>query len=286
MCACTTHQPTYLPCVTQEEASSPSTHHTAVGHLAENGASASSLTVDEDAEEEAANAGIAAVVERTLQQAVVSRSLAAGRSGTLGTSDSMEGHASAVPEAGGEPGMPGTLDSLADTEEAPGSHPSRQSQTASLDKKDKKEEAEAKRASAAEALEGATSGAAPGQSGTTEQQPSPDHTDSSSKSDARYGSKQDLLDTGQAGTGLPSSRQSSSTDRPDVSTSQPELDPAHPSSPSRAASATPVKAARGRSQADARALEREYLEGELDALGEKEQEEVGHSAAQLMQHTL
>ncbi len=34
---------------------------------------------------------------------------------------------------------------------------------------------------------------------------------------------------------------------------------------------------RRRSQADSRALEREYLEGELDALGEKEQEEVSLS---------
>ena len=37
---------------------------------------------------------------------------------------------------------------------------------------------------------------------------------------------------------------------------------------------TPRRASRRKSQADARGLEREYLEGELDALGEKEQEEV------------
>ncbi len=53
----------------------------------------------EDTEDGAADAGIAAVVERTLQQAVVSKSLAAGRSGALGTSDSLEAHAPAVPEA-------------------------------------------------------------------------------------------------------------------------------------------------------------------------------------------
>lgn len=282
---CRTHQPTTLSCVKQEEASSPSTHHTAIGHLAENGASASSLAVDEDTEdteEEAANAGIAAVVERTLQQAVVSRSLAAGRSGALGTSDSMEAHASAVPEVGSEPSMLGTLDSLADTEEAAASHPSQQSKTASLDPE---QEAEASSATAADASEGATSKAAPGQSGISEQQLSPDHAADSSKSDAGSGSKQDLLDTGQAGSGLPSSMQNGGTDVPRVSTPQPELDPRQPSSPSRAASTTPVKARR-RSQADSRALEREYLEGELDALGEKEQEEVGRLAAQPMHHTL
>ena len=55
-----------------------------------------------------------------------------------------------------------------------------------------------------------------------------------------------------------------------------ESPPAEPSAGNvRAAPPTPRRASRRKSQADARSLEREYLEGELDALGEKEQEEVG-----------
>lgn len=61
----------------QEDAQSPSAKHPALARLAENGASASSLVTEEEeassANTEGADAGIAAVVERTLQQAVVSR---------------------------------------------------------------------------------------------------------------------------------------------------------------------------------------------------------------------
>ena len=60
----------------QEDAQSPSAKHPALARLAENGASTSSLVTEEEASSantEEADAGIAAVVERTLQQAVVSR---------------------------------------------------------------------------------------------------------------------------------------------------------------------------------------------------------------------
>ena len=272
--------------VKQDEASSPGAQNTALAHLAENGASADSLTMDEDSEdteEGAANAGIAAVVERTLQQAVVSKSLAAGRSGTLGTSDSLEAHAPAVPEAESRPSMLGIVDSsarnaLADTEKAEGGSASHQPGPASLDTE---QEVKPGSASAAESLDAGPSGEAPDQSSTAEQHHSPSHADSKGIADASPGSKQNLLDTGQGGFGEASSRENGSTEAARTSTPEPEHDPAQPSTASRADSATPGKATRRKSQADSRALEREYLEGELDALGEKEQEEVGTLAPRL-----
>ena len=231
----------------------------------------------EDTEEEAAAAGIAAVVERTLQQAVVSKSLAAGRSGTLGTSDSLEGHGPALPEAESKPG---TSDSsaprtLVDMEKAEGSSTGNHPDSASLDPR---QEEEPGSASAADVL---PSGGSLDHLSTAEQHPSPTHADSKGKADADPGSKQDLPGTGQRGIGEASSRQNGSAAEAELSAPEPEQAPAQPSSASRPDSATPGKATRRKSQADSRALEREYLEGELDTLGEKEQEEVETLASHL-----
>ncbi len=264
-----------MHCAEQEDASSPSTHHPALAHLPENGASASSLAIEDDAEdteEESADAGIAAVVERTLQQAVVSKSLAAGRSGVLGTSDSLEAHAPAEQEAESKPSTSDISARNADTEKAESSSTSQHPESASLDAK---QEAKPGSASAAEASDATTFKEAPDQSSTSEHHLSPDPADSSSKADVRSSSKQDLLDTGQRET--PSSKENGSMEAGAPSTPRPGQEPAQPSSASRADSATPGKASRRKSQVDSRALEREYLEGELDALGEKEQEEVSLS---------
>ena len=216
------------------------------------------------------------MVERTLQQAVVSKSLAAGRSGVLGTSDSLEAHAPAELEAESKPSVSDTsANALADTEKAEGSSASQHPESATLDSE---QEAKPGSTSAAEASHAATSKEAPDQLSTSEQHLSPDHADSSSKADARPGSKQDLLDTGQTRPGAPSSsRENGSAEAASPSTPRPDQDLAQASSASRADSATPGKATRRKSQVDSRALEREYLEGELDALGEKEQEEVSLS---------
>ena len=204
---------------------------------------------------------------------MVSKSLAAGRSGALGTSDSLEAHAPAEPEAESKPSTSNisTTNAIADTEKVEGSSASQHPESASLDAE---QEAKPGSASAAEASDGATFKEAPDQSSTSEHHLSPDPADSSSKADVRSSSKQDLLDTGQRETGTPSSRENGSMEAGGPSTPRPEQDPAQPSSASRADSATPGKASRRKSQVDSRALEREYLEGELDALGEKEQEEV------------
>lgn len=98
----------------------------------------------------------------------------------------------------------------------------------------------------------------------------------SAASDAKSSSKHHLLDTGQESSSGDRDKKSDSTEGPEASSAKPSEESTQPSSSGRPESATPAKAIRRKSQADARALEREYFEGELDALGEKEQEEVPH----------
>ena len=268
--------------VEQEEASSPSTQHPALAHAAENGASASSLLAEEDSEQTealAADAGIAAVVERTLQQAVVSKSLAAGKSGmlgTLGTSDSLEAHEPASPEAGSKAGALGTSDSsapdaLSDADKAEGSSAS---QHVSIARLGADEDAIPGSASAAEASDATQLSEVQHQSSNGRQHSVADHADDSGRADAKPGSTQDLLDTGQASTDEIQGSQAGSAEGTQTRAPEPELAPAQPSSASGGDPAKPVQATRRKSQAFSCALEREHLEGELDSLEEKEQEEV------------
>ena len=103
---------------------------------------------------------------------------------------------------------------------------------------------------------------------------------------ARFSTKQNLLDTGQESSSGDCDKKSDSSKGPDASLAKPTEESTQPSSSGRPESAKPAKASRRKSQADARALEREYLEGELDALGEKEQEEVTHLISLVPKKTL
>ena len=94
--------------------------------------------------------------------------------------------------------------------------------------------------------------------------------------DQRSSSKQNLLDTEQESSSGDCDKKSDRTEGPEAGSAKPTEESTQPGSSGRPDSATPAKASRRKSQADTRALEREYLEGELDALGEKEQEEVPH----------
>ena len=195
-------------------------------------------------------------------QAVVSKSLAVGRSGTLGTSDSLEAHAPVDPTAAGE-----------------GSSQSIDPEHASLH---------------SEGVDRSGSSSVMGSAGPSVQRP--DATDSpvgkpaaahssasSSLAELTAGAEQRSLDTGQADR---AAQPNQSPAQPGGgATTQPEEPLAHSEGRSAAAERppaepevappTPRRASRRKSQADARGLEREFLEGELDALGEKEQEEVG-----------
>ena len=206
-----------------------------------------------------------------LSQAVVSKSLAAGRSGTLGTSDSLEAHAPAKPPAAGE-----------------GSSQSIQRKHDSLDP-----EGGDMSTSSSVMEPAAPSMQRPGAEDSPEEKPAAAHSsESSSSAESRAGAAQQTLDTGQAPPGQPGSTgQAVSSAQVEQSRALPgeaataqsegragpaEGSPAEPSAgDARAAPPTPRRASRRRSQADARGLEREHLEGELDALVEKEQEEVG-----------
>lgn len=209
-----------------------------------------------------------------LLQAVVSKSLAAGRSGTLGTSDSLEAHAPAIPRAVGE----GSSQSMhlehasleAEASDMSGSSSVMESAGPSVQRLDAADSPAGKPAAAHSSA-------------------------SSSSADLRASAEQQLLDTGQALPSQPSSAagQADRAAQPNQSpaqpgggmTTQPEEPLAHSEGRSAAAERppaepevappTPRRASRRKSQADARGLEREYLDGELDALGEKEQEEVG-----------
>ena len=261
----------------QEDAQSPSAQHPPLPHPAENGAASHSLAENdgEGTDEEAAgkaDAVIAAVVERTLQQAVVSKSMAAGRSGTLGTSDSLEGHVAAESAAAGSPGAMGSLEALSApvaSGAAEDSSPRHISQHPSLTP-----EGESKAGSSSgDGPDGMATVGAQAQSSSPRKQASLDPSDSSAAADSRPGAKPDPLDTGQAESNESASALAMRERGPASSPAQPKEDAGQVKSSSRPNSAQ-KKSSQRRSQADSRALEREYLEGELDALGEKEQEEV------------
>ena len=207
-------------------------------------------------------------------QAVVSKSLAAGRSGTLGTSDSLEAHAPAKSAAAGEGSSQGShlehASLEAEASDMSGSSSVMDPAGPPMQRPDAGDSAVGKLAAAHSRA-------------------------SSSSADLRAGAEQQPLDTGQAPPGQPSSAagQADGAAQPSQSPAQPGggllTQPEEPLARSEGCSApaegppaepkvappTPRRALGRKSQADARGLEREYLEGELDALGEKEQEEVG-----------
>lgn len=240
-----------LAALDQEEPASPDGKPALLASPAENGALTCSQGAEEIEEEAEEDAGIAAVVERTLQQAVVSRTMAAGRSGALGASGSLEPEAPARSEA------------------AEGSSPPAHAGP------DCQQDAKADSSSAADLkTAGAAAEEAFVESSSLEERTAPDKQ-TGGAGDLRNGERQDPSGAGQAH----SSKHANSIAGPHSSQAQPEDASAAAASPnSRPGSGeNPGRAVlRRRSQADAKAWEREYLEGELDALAEKEQEEVPH----------